>query len=65
MIVLIDEMSSSETCAQTTGRFAVTARVTSRWSRNERIWTQFKSRRHDLKSNQLVALIRGGLFLVE
>jgi hypothetical protein len=35
MIVLIDEMSFSKTCAQTTDHSAVNARVTPRWSRNQ------------------------------
>ena len=36
LIVLIDEMSSSESCAQTVGLFWVTARVMPLLSRNER-----------------------------
>jgi hypothetical protein len=39
MIVLIDEMSSSKTRAQTVGHFPVTARFTPQWSRKERIST--------------------------
>ena len=36
MIVLIDEMSYSETCAQTVGHFRIATRVTPRWLRKER-----------------------------